>query len=48
VVEVIAEDDMVAVERLLGRERKGDRVTVVGVLWGGKIGRGFWGILGEA
>jgi hypothetical protein len=48
VLEVVAEDELVAADVVLGRERERDRVTVVGVLRRREVGRGRGRVCGEA
>lgn len=48
VLEVVAEDEFVACDVLLGHEGEGDGVAVVGVLGGGEVGGGGGGAGGEA
>ncbi len=47
-LEVVAEDELVAGNVVLGREGEGYRVAVVRVLGGGEVGRGGGGAFGEA
>jgi hypothetical protein len=47
-VKIVAEDEVVAVDGLLGRKSEGYGVAVVGMLLGGKVGRCRGRVLGEA
>lgn len=47
-VEVIAEDEVVARYSFLGRKGEGDGVAVVGVLWRREVGRSGRRVFGEA
>jgi hypothetical protein len=48
VLEVVAEDELVAADVVLGREREGDRVAVVGVLRRREVGRDRGRVCGKA
>jgi hypothetical protein len=48
VFEVVAKDEVVAIDRLFGCKGEGDGVAVVGVLRGGEVGRRAGSAFGEA